>query len=473
MTTPRRAVKAARRRRPVQTGTQSGHAHPSPARNFPAHRVEPPAPVPRVILYRILFTLALPVLLARLVWRWLGGRESQRSVAERLGGGPVREGEAPLLWLHGASNGELASARGLLSDIAGRMPALRILVTANTETGRALAEGWAVPGLSAALAPLDHPLVLRRFLRRWRPGALVVIENEFWPERMASCAARGIPVLALGARMSERSARRWRQVPWLTRPLISALTWLSAQDAGSEARFRALGLDTARIGPVMILKAAVAPEVPQAELDRLAPAFPRATTILAASTHPGEEEIVLAAFTTARAENPALRLILAPRHPRRGPEVAALIRAAELGFATRSAGEEPRRDQPVWLADTMGDMPLWYALAGITFVGGSLVPKGGHTPFEPAALRSAIITGPDVSNAAPAYAALEAAAAVRVVRTAEELAAAILILTDPEAGRAQADAAARALAALNGGTEGATAFRAALADATGWRFRAG
>ncbi|AMY70713.1 putative 3-deoxy-D-manno-octulosonic-acid transferase [Frigidibacter mobilis] len=269
-----------------------------------------------------------------------------------------------------------------------------MLVTANTLTARQMVEGWALPGVTAALAPLDHRLVLRRFLARARPAALVVVENEFWPNRLAACAQAGIPVLVVGARMSARSARRWARLPSLARPLVGAIHLLSAQDAASEAHFRQLGVPAARIGPALNLKAGLAPAVPAAELRRLAPLFDRPRTLLAASTHPGEEAPVLEAFAQLWQADPARRLILAPRHPRRAAEVATQITAAGLGLARRSLAEVPGPQTPVLLADTMGEMPLWYALAGVTFVGGSLVDKGGHTPFEPAAQDSAIVHGP-------------------------------------------------------------------------------
>nr|WP_237422084.1 glycosyltransferase N-terminal domain-containing protein [Frigidibacter albus] len=378
----------------------------------------------------------------RLFWRRLRGREPAGALAERLGRAPRADG--PALWLHGASNGELTSARALLASLIAEAPGLRVLVTANTLTARKMVEGWALPGVTAALAPLDHRLVLRRFLARARPAALVVMENEFWPNRLAACAQAGIPVLVIGARMSARSARRWTRLPSLARPLVQAIHLLSAQDAASEAHFRQLGLPADRIGPALNLKAGLAPDVPAAELRRLAPLFDRSRTLLAASTHAGEEAPVLEAFAQLWRADPARRLILAPRHPRRSDEVAALIAAAGLGFARRSRAELPGPQAPVLLGDTMGDMPLWYALAGVTFVGGSLVDKGGHTPFEPAAQASAILHGPHTGNAAEAYAALQAAGGALLVTDAASLVAAVASL-DADRQAQQAAAARHAL----------------------------
>lgn len=409
-----------------------------------------------MVLYRLI--LRLSALALRLRAAFVPGAGA--AVAERLAPPDLPEGTGPLLWLHAASNGELAAARPVVAALRAAWPGLRLLITANSLGGRDLARGWALAATRARLAPHDDSATLIRFLDAARPVALVVIENELWPNRLRLSAARGVPVFCLAARLSARSARRWRWFPALARQVVAAIRWLAPQDAASRARFLALGLPEARIGPVMVLKSAAtpagAPPLP----------FPRATTLLAASTHEGEEAVVLAAFAEARAARPDLRLILAPRHPRRRDAVEAAIRATGLAFATRSRGAEPDAEVPVYLADTLGEMDRWYAGAGITFVGGSLVPRGGHTPFEPAAHGSAILTGPHVDNAAPAYGALLAAGGAATVTDAASLVAAILALADPEVQRAQAEAAARALAPFTAGAA-ITAFLAALARETG------
>ncbi|WP_336460657.1 3-deoxy-D-manno-octulosonic acid transferase [Frigidibacter sp. MR17.24] len=413
-----------------------------------------------MVAYRLLLCLLMPVLLARLGWRCLRGRESAADLAERLGRVP-RPRPGPVIWLHGASNGELASARALAEALLGARPDLQLIVTANTATGRALARGWGLPRSLAALAPLDLRVVLRRFMARARPAVLVMVENEFWPNRLATAQARGVAVVVAGGRMSAGTARGWARFPRLAARLVGAIALLSPQDRASAERFVALGLPAGRIGPVLNLKAAVAPEVPQPECARLAATLPRARVLLAASTHEGEEEIVLDAFAALLAEDPDWRLILAPRHPRRADQIAALIAARGLGQRRRSAdAAAPDAAHPVLLADTMGEMGLWYALAGLCFVGGSLVAKGGHTPFEPAALGSAILTGPHVENAAEAYGALVGAGGAVVVADAPALAAAVRDRAAPAAQAAQAAIARATLAA----TTGAAARAALLAD---------
>ena len=312
--------------------------------------------------------------------------------------------EAAPIWLHGASVGELTSARPVI-DMLARHSAMT--VTTNSPTGRALAREW---GLPARLAPLDTPQALRRFLARYRPRVAVTLENELWPNRSALLAATGVRQIVIGARMSERSARRWAMLPGLIRPALRRIDGLSAQDHGSEERLVALGLPEGALLPRIQLKLlGPARARPGAQPET------RGRTILAASTHEGEEEIVLDAFMAARRQVPGLRLIIAPRHPGRGDDIAALIAARGLRPARRSAGAD--ETAPVLLADTLGEMARWYDAATICITGGSLVPKGGHTPWEPAAHECAILHGPHVSNFVEDYALLHAAGGAGTLAT--------------------------------------------------------
>lgn len=319
------------------------------------------------------------------------------------------DGAAPAdVWVHGASVGELTSARPVIAALARTH---RVLVTANSRAGRDMAAGW---GLPARLAPLDVPGALGRFLDQVRPRLQITVEGEFWPLRSRALARRGIPQAMIGARMSQRSAARWARLPGLIGPVLRRMTALSAQDPGSEARLRGLGLPDSAVMPRLDLKlltpAGVTPAAPTPARDR---------TLLAASTHEGEEAAVLDAWAQARRRQPDLRLILAIRHPQRGDGMAALLARRRIAFQRRSAGGTG--DGTGWdvlLADTLGEMDRWYAAAGICFVGGSLADRGGHTPWEPAAHGAAILHGPHVGNFSDAYAALDAAGAARRVDAA-------------------------------------------------------
>jgi len=414
----------------------------------------------RVIVYRIFMLLALPALLAGALWRRLRGRGVAGEMAQRLGFG----GDGPALWLHGASNGEVTSARWLVAELSARVPGLRIVITSNTATARAMVQGWGMAGVTAVLAPYDTARAVARFQRRWQPLALLSVENEFWPERLTSLARARVPVIAIGARLSEGSARNWtRFAPGLMRRMLGSLAYVTAQDAGSEARLLHLGLDPARLGPRMMLKAR------QKADTQPAPAFaaqwPRHRCLLAASTHDGEDAAILDGFALARAAGTFDLLILAPRHPARAPAIATLITARGLACATRSTGEEPGPQTAVYLADTMGEMARWYAMAGVTFIGATLVAKGGHTPYEPAAHGSALIHGPSLFNFTEAFAALDAAGAARQVTDAASLAATLQSL-DKEEQLRMADAARLALPPSGDDT----VLLAAIARTTGLPF---
>lgn len=304
-------------------------------------------------LYRVLISLFATVALFGAMRR--GGLGLVRA---RLGLTPGQKGAH--LWWHGASNGELTSALPVLEAVIDQNPTLRVLVTCNSATGQALVEGWGLPRVTARPAPLDLAWVTRRMMKRWSVVGHVSLESEIWPNRVLHCPG---PVMILGARMTERTARQWRRFPALAGRVMRRLAFVSAQDARSLEQLRSLGLPDKAIGPVADLKALYAPrDVPPPD-NTLTAAFPRDRTWLAASTHEGEETTILKAHAAALRNDPGLRLILAPRHATRGAAVATLVREAGLTCARRSMGDQPSGAQ-VYLADTMGEMPLWYALAG-------------------------------------------------------------------------------------------------------------
>lgn len=382
-----------------------------------------------MLLYRLIVSIFAAVVLARLALR-----RDWPALRQRLARSPARPG--PHLWLHAASNGELASARPLITALQAARPDLPLLVTCNSEGGVALAESW---GLPARLAPLDLAPVARRMHRDWEVRAHITLESELWPNRIRSCPG---PVFVIGGRLSEGTAKGWRLFGGLLPAVLGRLSYVSAQDAGSLRRYRDAGLPEAAAGPVLNLKELYTPD-PRRDAT-LSATFDRAHTWLAASTHEGEEETVLAAHQRARAEEPGLRLILAPRHPRRGDAVERLIREAGLSCARRSKGEAPDGAE-VYLADTLGEMELLYPLAGRLFIGGTLTDRGGHTPFEPAAYAAALLHGPDVANHAAPFARLAAAHAAIEVADAAALAAALTRLAAPDRQAALGRAAQQTL----------------------------
>ncbi|WP_286196931.1 glycosyltransferase N-terminal domain-containing protein [Tropicibacter sp. R15_0] len=383
----------------------------------------------RVLLYRFLISLFSAISLAKGPVRARLGRDTQ----------PIPAG--PHVWLHGASNGELASFRPIFEKLVEDLPNINWLVTSNTETGRDMVASWALDRVSTRLAPLDLSWVTLRVIRRWNVQAHITLESEIWPHRILHC--RG-PVLILGARMSAGTAKSWRKLGRLPARVLGKVSLALAQDEASQTRLLELGLSTQASGPVMDLKSLYS--APNLTPDpQLIAAFSRSQTWLAASTHEGDEEVVLAAHDLALRDRPDTKLILAPRHPRRAQEIADMIRARGFSTARRSTGEPPNKDgRQICLADTMGEMALWYQLAGRVFIGGSLSDRGGHTPYEPATFASAILHGPDMRNFAAASQRLQNNNAAIQIETAHDLGQALLCLAPEDkqiaAGQAAKDA---------------------------------
>ena len=355
--------------------------------------------------YRLIQCLSVPALTARAIWLRLRGRLDTADLRESLIG-PRPLGAA--IWIHGASLGEIASARPVITALARDHD---ILVTVTRKPAKTAVSGWGIPRVTAAMAPLDMTRITRSILSRNRVGLMIVLENELWPARLLAAHAAGVPVVLLAARISAKSARLWGRFPRLVAAMLGPVARLFPQDQGSAERLIALGAAPGSMAPPIKLKAAF--DAPDIAIPAQFAGVERAQTILAAATHPGEEAMVLSAFAQARRTNPHLRLIIAPRHDTRSDDVARLIAQAGHPDERRSRGDD--FDGPVYLADTLGEMALWYRLAGVAFIGGSLVPKGGHTPYEPCAMGCPILHGPHVDNFAEDYARFAAAgAAVRV-----------------------------------------------------------
>jgi 3-deoxy-D-manno-octulosonic-acid transferase len=336
--------------------------------------------------------------------------------------------------------GETVSALPLIEALATLRPGWRFLVTTGTVTSAALLPKRLPPGLAGRVAhrfvPLDVPAWAARFLEAWRPDLGVFVESELWPNLIGAAAGRGVPMALVNARLSARSARLWARAPGFARQVLGGFRLVLAQSEGDAERLRALGAAAACWGNLKL----AAPPLPAdaAELARLRAAIGARPVFLAASTHAGEEAAALAAHAALLPRFPGLLTILAPRHPPRGAEIAALAG----GAPRRSAGEGPPPGG-VWVADTMGEMGLWYRLASVALVGGSLVPHGGQNPLEPARLGCPILIGPHVWNFAEIVGRLAQAKACLPLADATGLASAVAdMLTDAAAARAMVAAAA-------------------------------
>ncbi|MEM6623149.1 MAG: 3-deoxy-D-manno-octulosonic acid transferase [Pseudomonadota bacterium] len=365
--------------------------------------------------------LAGPLASMLLRRRQARGKEDPTRLGERLGHAGQPRPDGPLIWVHCASVGEAVSAIPLIEALLARFDGHVLMTTGTVTSARRIAGALPARALHQ-FVPVDTAGAVQRFLDHWRPDLGVWVESELWPRLVTDTARRGVAMAMVNARISARSAARWARAPAMARRLLGAFGTILAQDEETVARMAALNTPAEFAGN---LKALVSmPPVDVAVLSAHQQVLQGRPVWLAASTHPGEEEVVLKAHAQIRAATDA-RLIMAPRHPERGDAIADLVAAAGCPLYRRSGGGLPRLEDEVYLADTLGEMGLWYRLAPVTFVGGSLAPQGGHTPFEPIACGSAVVHGLDVANFAPAYRALGAADGARKIADCAGLADAV------------------------------------------------
>jgi 3-deoxy-D-manno-octulosonic-acid transferase len=407
-------------------------------------------------LWRLAASLAAPLLPWHLSRRVGRGKEIAGRLAERQGEGAARP-PGRLLWLHAASVGEARSVLPVIEALASADPALHLLVTTGTVTGaetlmRHLPPALARPGadglarVTHRFLPLDVPCWVARFLEGWRPDAGALVESELWPNLLDAARRRGLPMALVNARISPRSFARWRRFPGTAQEILGGFRLVLARTEEDRARLQALGAAAAlNWGD---LKAAAPPlPVDEAALDRLRRLLGDRPVFLAASTHPGEEALVLEAHGLLAVGRPDLLTVLVPRHPDRGGAVADLAARQGLAVAQRSAGGAPGAQVSVYVADTLGELGLFYRLAGVALVGGSLVPRGGQNPLEAARLGCPILLGPHTTNfTEPVARLLEAGGAQRVPAEAGALAEQVeAVLSDH--GRTRAMVAKAALVA--------------------------
>ena len=381
------------------------------------------------------------------------------TVRERWGHLPdgVDPGGRPSIWIHAVSVGEVQAARTLIPGLRDRYPGHRLWLSTTTRTGRAVAAGIeAVDGLF--YFPLDLPPAVDRVLDRVRPALFVAVDTELWPNLLRRCARRGVRTMLVNGRISDRSYPRYRLVRRWFRRVLADVDRCCAQSGESARRLVDLGAPADRVVTTGNLKFDALPApLPAAaarddDLARSLGLVPDRPVLMAASTHPGEEEPVLDAFRRLRAGEPGLALVIAPRHPERGDEVAALATARGLTAVCRSrlpADGAGRAD--VVVLDTVGELAALFPAATVVFVGGSLVPVGGHNVIEPAAWGRPVVFGPHMENFAEVAELFIAHRAARRVSRAEELEPSVAeLLADPRK-RAELGAAARSLVEANRG----------------------
>ena len=389
------------------------------------------------------------------------GKEETERLPERLGVAGKARPDGRLVWVHGASVGESLAALPLIEKLMA--DGFHVLVTSGTVTSAAMMARRLPARIGDAVAihqyvPLDLPGAVARFLDHWRPEAGLFVESDLWPTLIGAARARGIRLALINARMSENSAQGWRRAPKTAAALLSAFDLCLAQDDAIAARFAGLGARGVTV--VGSLKADAAPlDADETALAALRGEIGTRPVLLAAQTHEGEDETILPAHDALRQAFPDLLTIIVPRHTTRGENIAMLC--GPRPSARRALQQAVTPLTAVYIADTMGELGLFYRLASFCFLGGSLVPMGGHNPLEPAALGCAVLAGPHTASAAGAFNAIFTAQGFGAVASSSDIAReAGRLIAHPEAALQAGEAARQGAATL----QGAVAKSAALLE---------
>ena len=396
------------------------------------------------LLYIVIAYLLAPVVLAAMALRGFRDRSHWEGFSQRLGLGAAIEGGRSI-WVHAVSVGEVQAAVPLVNALLAKYPAVPLVVTTGTATGRARARALFGSRAHVRYVPVDLPGSVRRFFARVQPRLAVILETEIWPNLYHRCGQLGVPLVMASARISPRSVRSYRRLVGLFREALSHGIFIAAQSELDAERFRSIGASPQRTHVVGNIKFdfRLPPniEAQGAALRRLL-GMDRPVWV-AGSTHAVEEDILLAAHRLVRARFAQALLVLVPRHPPRFAEVAESLRAHGVKFVTRDSGAPTNGDTEVFLVDRLGELLAFYSAADVAFVGGSLVPVGGHNLLEPAALGLPVLAGPNNFNSADLARLLVECNAVRIVHDTHSLAAAVCELLAEPAARTRMGASGR------------------------------
>lgn len=368
-------------------------------------------------LYRTLSALATPLAGAMISRRLKQGKEDAERIGERRGIAGVARPPGPLIWIHGASVGEVLASAGLIERL--RALKVQILLTSGTVTSADIVARRFPPDVIHQYVPFDSPRFVSAFLDHWQPGLALFIESDIWPNLVLSSAQRRIPMVVVNGRMSQRSFPRWLKFRRTISTLLDCFDLCLAQSDVDGERFSALGSTNVATSGNLKLDVQGPPADPK-KLERLKAATQRRLIFVAASTHPGEDEIVLDAHRRLSGQIPSLLTVIVPRHPNRGGAIARMLADAGMKVALRSQDQLPSAATDIYVADTMGELGLFYRLAPVVFMGGSLVNHGGQNPIEAIKLGAAIVHGPHVFNFTEIYNALDQAGGAARAATNEE-----------------------------------------------------
>jgi len=398
--------------------------------------------------YQRLSAAAMPLAPALIKRRLRLGKEDPARVAERRGMSRDVRPNGPLVWIHGASVGEVLAAAALIERLRGFN--IRVLLTSGTVTSAAIVAKRFPADVIHQYVPYDSPRYVARFLDHWRPSLALFIESDLWPNLILSSAARRLPMVLINGRMSPRSFPRWRRASGTISALLSRFDICLAQSRADAERFSALGSRNVVVTGNLKLDVP-APPADFSRLERLMSVTRGRPIVVAASTHPGEEEILIEAHKTLAGFFPSLLTVIVPRHPGRGEAIARLIADCGLHVALRSREELPTATTAIYVADTLGELGLFYRLSPVVFMGGSLVAHGGQNPIEAVKLGASIVHGPHIFNFSEVYEALDGSGGAKQAGTQEALVKQLgQLLADP-AQRSQSLAAAERVVAQLGG----------------------
>lgn len=409
--------------------------------------------------YAQLLRLAVPLMLLRLLWRSRRVSGYRARMLERMGYAlPDRTPGGAPLWIHAVSVGETLAIAPMIELLLARHPEMPLLVTSTTPTGAAQVTRLFAGRVTQCWMPFDTPGAVRRCLKHFRPRGIVLVETELWPTLILGAADRNVPVLLLNARLSARSARGYGRVASLATPTVAALDVIAAQHNGDARRFRALGARESAVQVVGSVKYDLDLAALQLQRDtlreQLGPVLADRRVWVVASTHPGEESLVLAAFRRWQAQDSSALLLLAPRHPERTEALLSDTLLNGLHWQRRSAHQALSPDTQVLLWDTLGELGAATGLAELVFVGGSLVRRGGHNPLEAAVWGVPVLTGPHVFNFEATYRELLRVGAALKVSDEQALTEGLLGLVNaPEAAAGRGEAGRRVMLDHRGALE--------------------
>ena len=374
--------------------------------------------------------------------RLKAGKEDPNRIDERRGVSNATRPQGELIWFHACSVGESLALLGLIEDVLEERPSTNILITTGTTTSANLIQSRLPSRAIHQYIPIDVGKFVKKFLNHWKPDIAIFTESELWPCLIYYTFKQKVPLILINARISQKSFSKWRWLKGIASSILSSFSVILCQDEKTASFIKKLS--NLKISPQITgsLKQSAAP-LPfiESERTKISDQVRGRPVWLAASTHENEELTIARAHAFAKRFSRQLLLIIAPRHPNRGKEICSNLRNLGWKVSLRSNGEGINTNTEIYIADTLGEMGLWYRFSPICFMGGSLVKVGGHNPFEPAALGSAVLHGPYIWSAAEAYEILGASKASLQVQTPEELSQAVIDLLNPDTAASMAHSA--------------------------------